>query len=667
MGRRKENKGKNGVRETSEHDKSGAKIKAINTWDDIEHDPIDRFHEGRDKVLLDYDEALQKEDSDSEEEVFGIQGGDSSDYTEEEEEDEVDSANNEDSESDGGFFEKDDEKEEIGKGASWGRDKSAYYDADVLLETDDEQAEKEEEIEARKLQKEHLGDMNEKDFADDLDEIMEGEGIDGQEGNAGRLVLSVDDADSKLDIDDVALDFAASVDLSREKWARFSKLSAKERRKILKAESPELLSLVSEAKILWDVVKTELEPKVAKCREMSILPSEFPACALLEAKYQLTMAFLSNVAFYLTLKATEPSLRGGERIQDHPVISVLVNIRQKLQAIGSLETKLPEAFAALERRLGGIEMGSEIGADSMGSESELSEVAEQAPPKKTAVAERNKREKREKHRVIPEANLYEENYHELQTAVKKASAKSTRKRPGKRKLEEAVGNGFDDEFGELSELDEVDHDDKLKARRSLRHYATRIMQSTNKKDRQGRLSGDQDVPYKDPDAGRFRLDTKSIERISEDAKKRGTKLGSDDGDSDDGGDDLPDLDKLDDDEAFYQKVKLASRANKKLKAKKFAQDREAEWKTVLEQNLLEEQALPDDEKRKINYQIMKNKGLIPKRSKEQRNPRVKRRRRYEKAQKKLGSQGRKPKVLTGNYGGEETGIKARLSRSVKLG
>jgi U3 small nucleolar RNA-associated protein 3 len=76
--------------------------------------------------------------------------------------------------------------------------------------------------------------------------------------------------------------------------------------------------------------------------------------------------------------------------------------------------------------------------------------------------------------------------------------------------------------------------------------------------------------------------------------------------------------------------------------------------------------LPDGDKRKATYQILKNKGLIPKRKKEQRNPRVKQRNKYERAQKKLKTVKRIVAPLTGAYGGEMTGIKSNLARSVKL-
>ncbi|KAJ1849473.1 something about silencing protein 10, partial [Coemansia sp. RSA 2703] len=79
-----------------------------------------------------------------------------------------------------------------------------------------------------------------------------------------------------------------------------------------------------------------------------------------------------------------------------------------------------------------------------------------------------------------------------------------------------------------------------------------------------------------------------------------------------------------------------------------------------------EAAVDGAAKRGVNYQILKNKGLMPRRTKEQRNPRVKRRMRFEKAKKKLGSAVVQARVPASSYGGEATGIKTALSRSTRF-
>lgn len=76
----------------------------------------------------------------------------------------------------------------------------------------------------------------------------------------------------------------------------------------------------------------------------------------------------------------------------------------------------------------------------------------------------------------------------------------------------------------------------------------------------------------------------------------------------------------------------------------------------------------DDEKRMASWKILTNKGLTPHRKKENRNPRVKKRKKYEKAIKKLSSfrAVAVDKSVAGPYGGERTGIRRNLTRSIKF-
>ena len=73
-----------------------------------------------------------------------------------------------------------------------------------------------------------------------------------------------------------------------------------------------------------------------------------------------------------------------------------------------------------------------------------------------------------------------------------------------------------------------------------------------------------------------------------------------------------------------------------------------------------------DERRGITYQIAKNKGLQPKRSKLQRNPRVKHRHKYEKAKVRRKGQVREVRKEVKKYSGEMSGINARVKKGVKL-
>ena len=81
---------------------------------------------------------------------------------------------------------------------------------------------------------------------------------------------------------------------------------------------------------------------------------------------------------------------------------------------------------------------------------------------------------------------------------------------------------------------------------------------------------------------------------------------------------------------------------------------------------LEEDDIEVDEKRGITYKIAKNKGLTPKRSKLQRNPRVKNRVKYQKAMKRRKGAVREVRDQNTKYGGEASGINMRVKKGVKF-
>ncbi|CAG8462885.1 8584_t:CDS:2 [Scutellospora calospora] len=118
------------------------------------------------------------------------------------------------------------------------------------------------------------------------------------------------------------------------------------------------------------------------------------------------------------------------------------------------------------------------------------------------------------------------------------------------------------------------------------------------------------------------------------------------------------------DQADVSEVKINESKNEEQLMKQLKQI-ETEYHN--NKNVNEDSIITEGAKRQINYQILKNKGLTPYRKKEQRNPRVKHRNRYEKAKKKIKSIKRVFSQQEGSYGGEKTGIKTGLSRSIKLG
>lgn len=71
-------------------------------------------------------------------------------------------------------------------------------------------------------------------------------------------------------------------------------------------------------------------------------------------------------------------------------------------------------------------------------------------------------------------------------------------------------------------------------------------------------------------------------------------------------------------------------------------------------------------KRGVTYQIMKNKGLMPHRKKEDRNPRKRMRNKFDKALTKRKSMVQEIRQENAPFSGEKSGIRANVVRSTKL-
>ncbi|XP_017870307.1 PREDICTED: something about silencing protein 10 [Drosophila arizonae] len=85
-----------------------------------------------------------------------------------------------------------------------------------------------------------------------------------------------------------------------------------------------------------------------------------------------------------------------------------------------------------------------------------------------------------------------------------------------------------------------------------------------------------------------------------------------------------------------------------------------------EERMLEKALQEENERRGITYQMAKNKGLTPARKKELRNPRVKHRGKYRKALIRRKGAVRSVRKETKRYGGEISGIKATVTKSIKF-
>ena len=194
-------------------------------------------------------------------------------------------------------------------------------------------------------------------------------------------------------------------------------------------------------------------------------------------------------------------------------------------------------------------------------------------------------------------------------------------------------------------------------------------EQTKKRRREAELEGDVDVPY------RKRDETIRVRRPAPSAEdeEEGFFGGDDDGASSgkkkkggkaeqarhsDADEYLGAMASMEDD-PLYEEV-AASKAKRKVeKAALYA----VEPRYGAMEDELVAGALGEGEKRGINHQILKNRGLTAYKSKLNRNPRVKKREAYRKAVIKRKGQVRDVRASeAGSYGGETTGINAKVVR-----
>ncbi|XP_055643639.1 something about silencing protein 10 [Toxorhynchites rutilus septentrionalis] len=104
---------------------------------------------------------------------------------------------------------------------------------------------------------------------------------------------------------------------------------------------------------------------------------------------------------------------------------------------------------------------------------------------------------------------------------------------------------------------------------------------------------------------------------------------------------------------------------KKLRLESESEDEQLPGDEAMDED--QEETMDDAEgKRKITYQMAKNKGLTAHKKKEHRNIRVKNRRKFQKALVRRKGAIRPVRTETTRYAGEATGIKAYVKRSVKI-
>ena len=540
--------------------------------------------------------------------------------------------------SEGSEEEEEEEEEEEGIGA-WGKSKKDLYNADQI-ETEADALE--EEQEAKRLQQKHLQTMNEEDFG--FDETEWADSGEGQE-DATKNDTEVTEVLPQAEITD---------DMSEE-----------EKLKILKSRYPEFEPL---AKDFVDLQPTHRNLKQAAETAEKAHNTEDEAAPIAVVKFRALSAYLGTIGMYFMLLASPSEDATGKlsplspaQLRGHPVMGSLVKFRKVWENVKSLT--IPE-----------------VSEDEDEQETEEVIQTEQPEPTKTKKTEKKRKDNQEQKQTkkLSKAQRAAQAEAEARRAEKlreteanladlSTLATDAGKKRKTQKTKASAKNAEDSDFGDEDALTAKEAEEKAKQKRSLRFYTSQIAQKANKRNAAGRdAGGDTDIPYRERLKDRQERLNAEAERRGKQQPAKGEQLG---GESDE--EDYKMADKIrgdesgSDDDDYYDMV--AARSKQRKDEKKTRAEAHAEAARQGGQVAVQEEIGPDG-KRAITYQIEKNKGLAPKRNKDARNPRVKKRKRFEDKKKKLGSirQQYKGGEGRGGYGGELTGIKKNLVKSVKL-
>jgi len=600
----------------------GNKFGGEETFEDSE----DEFYAGQDKILLEEEHAakrrrkIEEHDHDlqpSDEEVFEEDGSD----------DETSVAREEATD------EEDDEHEH------WGTSRADYYNADVI-ETEADALE--EEAEARRLQHKQLKSMTEADFG--FDEVAWAAA--GKEPEKGQRTTTIEKLPEVQVPDDA---------------------TEEERMQILRSRYPEFEPLTKDFIDLQSRHK-ELIKKVERLNPATWQRGASSIPIVLTQSRALS-AYLGAVSMYLAILTSSTSglALAPAELRDHPIMNSLVRCRQlwlDARALGPDEdilnnvdpAALPSVFASQEQ-----DPLEEVPHPANGAVS-VPHTSAKRKSKKTLASE------------VPAPSKSQKDRQESSVEATKARPQSQKEKSAKRRdLQDLLANTINaragdvtSDFGDEDPLSVEQAAEKARKKKSLRFYTSQIAQKANKRGAAARdAGGDDDVPHKE------RLRDKQA-RLLREAEKRGqaARPGKEDLDADD---DDPEGDimatasqKVGEEAIEYYDMLVAN--SKQKKAEKQARAEAYAEAAKHGAQVYEEEQIGPDGKRKITYAIEKNKGLAPKRKKEVRNPRVKKRKKFDEKMKKLGSirpvykggEGR------GGYSGELTGIKTNVVKSIKL-
>lgn len=517
--------------------------------------------------------------------------------------------------------------------AVWGKNRKNYYAEDESADAVEEEAQ-----EARRLQKKKLSALKFDDFVDSGDADF----ARTSKASSQKKTLQFDDLD-EFD----AIDSAESAS------------EASEVEDISEEDMGEFLALLKDFKERLHLLRTQLQPLLQRAKESKMPTSS--GLSFLQLKYHLMLGYCSSVVFYLMIKGRA----GG--VQGHPVIRKMLKYRLMLEKIRPLEIKMRFQIEKLlqpqQQHDGGqfrpnpdaMAVDDNSDADNSDEDSGKYRAPKLAPvfyPEDGKDAEKAKRDEERRARSASKSRLLSELRGELDDAPEEESIDPVRmasrlatdhkatareayeeenfirfqvSKKEKRRLETASKpldelDDLDEFFGELEEINETVAG-KNKKRTKKSDSIAAYLDEINGNDQEPVNFNTTNAKYQGSDESDIEDDTKQ-QRTSRADNKRQKR---------------------------QEKLSTKRESNGPISYRPVAD-------------------LPTNAPRPASYSMIKNKGLTPSRTKEQRNPRVKQRTRYEKAIKKLPSArgGKMSSDTSKPYAGESTGIRTNLTKSVRF-
>jgi U3 small nucleolar RNA-associated protein 3 len=550
------------------------------------------------------------------------------------------------------------ETEDVDNLRDWGTSKADYYNADTI-ETEADALE--EEAEARRIQELQLQKMTEADFGFDENQWTQ-DGADTGEEARGTVTEKLPDIEIPSDM--------PAEERLRTLESRYPEFEPLARDFIKLQALHEDLRLAAKAAEAVKVHKSS--PKRRKLSEINSNTTTV-ATPFAVVKLRALSTYLGTIAIYFALltstkdHAQATLAMSPVELRDHPVIQNLVKSKQlwdrvKDMPLPEIEELASEVESQAETKaLSNLPtVGGHVNGDTQAA-AVLHKKRRKSKAEKSALAAQGAAEAERLERIRrTEAGL----------ANLSSLLSSNRKTVKKKTMPVHPPNGeADSDFGDETALTAQEAAEKAQRKKSLRFYTSQIVQKSNKRGAASRdAGGDADLPHKE------RLKDRQA-RLMREAEKRGRQdadskeqLGADG--SEDGDEDMKLAreirgDDFEDEDGYYDMI--AAQTKQKKADKKARADVYSEAAKQGGQVYSQEEVGPDG-KRAITYAIEKNKGLAPRRKKDVRNPRVKKRKKFDEKIKKLhsirqvykGGEGR------GGYGGELTGIKKNLVKSVKL-